>query len=182
MDIFQISQEAKAFVESALHYSKDMAIGNGPQGPFDHLFRLKSPHYNAGATPRFNPDDLFLYAVTDSRMNKKWGRSITDAVRAAIEGGATIIQLRSVTWSLTLSVSKLNISIPCTFFLFWKKCAIACFVSTSSAWFVGHLFYKNFQKLGISLIKNLEFLLWQEVKNDLWVILLLLWWVTLKGF
>lgn len=118
MDILQILQEAKAFVESALHYSKDMAIGNGPQGPFDHLFRLKSPHYNVGATPRFNPDDLFLYAVTDSRMNKKWGRSITDAVQAAIEGGATIIQLRSVTWSLTLSISKLNISIPSTFFLF----------------------------------------------------------------
>ncbi|OAY79547.1 putative thiamine biosynthetic bifunctional enzyme, chloroplastic [Ananas comosus] len=92
--MLQAVQEAKAFVESALHYSKDMAIGNGPQGPFDHLFRLKSPHYNVGATPRFNPDDLFLYAVTDSRMNKKWGRSITDAVQAAIEGGATIIQLR----------------------------------------------------------------------------------------
>ena len=44
----------------------------------------------------FNPSDLFLYAVTDSRMNKKWGRSITDAVKAAIDGGATIIQLRFV--------------------------------------------------------------------------------------
>ncbi|KAJ0010652.1 hypothetical protein Pint_33178 [Pistacia integerrima] len=30
----------------------------------------------------------------DSGMNKKWGRSITDAVKAAIEGSATIIQLR----------------------------------------------------------------------------------------
>ncbi|XP_020395459.2 probable thiamine biosynthetic bifunctional enzyme, chloroplastic [Zea mays] len=27
-------------------------------------------------------------------MNKKWGRSIKDAVKAAIEGGATIVQLR----------------------------------------------------------------------------------------
>lgn len=27
-------------------------------------------------------------------MNKKWGRSINDAVRAAVEGGATIVQLR----------------------------------------------------------------------------------------
>jgi hydroxymethylpyrimidine kinase / phosphomethylpyrimidine kinase / thiamine-phosphate diphosphorylase len=44
----------------------------------------------------FNPDDLFLYAVTDSGMNKKWGRSIKDAVKAAIEGGATIVQLRSL--------------------------------------------------------------------------------------
>ncbi|XP_021718433.1 thiamine biosynthetic bifunctional enzyme TH1, chloroplastic-like isoform X2 [Chenopodium quinoa] len=30
----------------------------------------------------------------DSGMNEQWGRSITDAVKAAIEGGATIVQLR----------------------------------------------------------------------------------------
>jgi hydroxymethylpyrimidine kinase/phosphomethylpyrimidine kinase/thiamine-phosphate diphosphorylase len=35
--------------------------------------------------------------VTDSRMNKKWGHSIKDAVRSAIEGGATIVQLRYAT-------------------------------------------------------------------------------------
>ncbi|XP_042507093.1 thiamine biosynthetic bifunctional enzyme TH1, chloroplastic isoform X2 [Macadamia integrifolia] len=52
---------AKRFVETALDYSKDLPIGNGPQ---------------------------------DSGMNNKWGRSISDAVKAAIEGGATIIQLR----------------------------------------------------------------------------------------
>jgi hydroxymethylpyrimidine kinase/phosphomethylpyrimidine kinase/thiamine-phosphate diphosphorylase len=49
-----------------------------------------------GSLHKFNPDDLFLYAVTDSGMNKKWGRSIKDAVKAAIEGGATIVQLRYV--------------------------------------------------------------------------------------
>ncbi|KAI4977969.1 hypothetical protein ZWY2020_014523 [Hordeum vulgare] len=87
-------QVAKNFVESALHHSKDLVIGNGPQGPFDHLFRLKRPPYNIGSQQRFNPDSLFLYAVTDSRMNKKWGHSIEDAVKAAIEGGATIVQLR----------------------------------------------------------------------------------------
>ena len=86
---------AKNFVESALHHSKDLIIGNGPQGPFDHLFRLKCTPYNVGSQQRFNPDSLFLYAVTDSRMNKKWGHSIEDAVKAAIEGGATIVQLRS---------------------------------------------------------------------------------------
>lgn len=87
---------AKNFVESALHHSKDLVIGNGPQGPFDHLFRLKCPPYNIGSQQRFNPDSLFLYAVTDSRMNKRWGHSMEDAVKAAIEGGATIVQLRSV--------------------------------------------------------------------------------------
>lgn len=91
-----IVQAAKAFVESALNYSKDIVIGNGPQGPFDHLFRLKSQNYNVGLKPRFDANDLFLYAVTNSGMNNKWGRSITDAVKASIEGGATIIQLRFV--------------------------------------------------------------------------------------
>ena len=89
-------QAAKQFVESALGYSKDIVIGNGPQGPFDHLFRLKIKEYNTSKRLPFNADDLFLYAVTDSRMNKKWGRSITEAVRACIEGGATIVQLRLV--------------------------------------------------------------------------------------
>uniref|UniRef100_A0A0E0BPZ7 Uncharacterized protein n=1 Tax=Oryza glumipatula TaxID=40148 RepID=A0A0E0BPZ7_9ORYZ len=87
-------QVAKNFVESALHHSKDLVIGNGPQGPFDHLFKLKCPPYNVGSQPSFKPDQLFLYAVTDSGMNKKWGRSIKEAVQAAIEGGATIVQLR----------------------------------------------------------------------------------------
>ena len=79
-----------------MDYSKDIAIGNGPQGPFDHLLRLKSYVQNSCRQVGFNPNDLYLYAVTDSRMNKKWGRSITDAVKAAIDGGATIIQLRFV--------------------------------------------------------------------------------------
>lgn len=81
---------AKHFVEDALQYSKDIMIGDGFQGPFDHLFKLK----NSGRQVAFKPSDLLLYAVTDSGMNRKWGRSITNAVRAAIEGGATIIQLR----------------------------------------------------------------------------------------
>ncbi|KAK1322926.1 hypothetical protein QJS10_CPA02g00730 [Acorus calamus] len=88
-------QAAKTYVGNALRYSKDIVIGRGPQGPFDHLFQLKSHIFNLNSNDHhFNPDDLFLYAVTDSRMNKKWGRSITDAIGAAIEGGATIIQLR----------------------------------------------------------------------------------------
>ncbi|XP_021286161.1 thiamine biosynthetic bifunctional enzyme TH1, chloroplastic isoform X2 [Herrania umbratica] len=85
---------AKRFVETALDYSKDIFIGNGPQGPFDHLLRLKRHSQDCHRLQAFNSSDLLLYAVTDSEMNKKWGRSITDAVKAAIEGGATIVQLR----------------------------------------------------------------------------------------
>ncbi|XWS67951.1 hypothetical protein CRYUN_Cryun04dG0048700 [Craigia yunnanensis] len=85
---------AKRFIETALDYSKEIVIGNGPQGPFDHLLRLKSHSQDCHRLQPFNPSDLFLYAVTDSGMNKRWGRSIVDAVKAAIEGGATIVQLR----------------------------------------------------------------------------------------
>lgn len=85
---------AKRYVETALEYSKDILIGNGIQGPFDHLLRLKSGSHSFHRKDAFNPSDLFLYAVTDSGMNKKWGRSTVDAVAAAIHGGATIVQLR----------------------------------------------------------------------------------------
>lgn len=83
---------AKRYVETALEYSKSINIGNGPQGPFDHIFKLK--RNISGRLQPFTPSDLFLYAVTDLGMNKKWGRSITDAVKGAIEGGATIVQIR----------------------------------------------------------------------------------------
>ncbi|XP_062030278.1 thiamine biosynthetic bifunctional enzyme TH1, chloroplastic isoform X2 [Rosa rugosa] len=85
---------AKCYVETALDYSKEIFIGNGPQGPFDHLMRLKNNIHKSAGQVRFNPSNLFLYAVTDSGMNRKWGHSISDAVKAAVEGGATIVQLR----------------------------------------------------------------------------------------
>lgn len=97
-------QVAKCYVETALDYSKDMLIGNGLQGPFDHLFKLKRNVHNSSRQQVFDPSDLFLYAVTDSGMNSKWGRSITDAVKVAIEGGATIVQLRYSSLSLAFLV------------------------------------------------------------------------------
>ncbi|KAK6156990.1 hypothetical protein DH2020_011238 [Rehmannia glutinosa] len=84
---------AKRYVGSALDYSKDILIGGGRQGPFDHLMKLKNNALPCVRRP-FDPSDLLMYAVTDSRMNKRWGRSMSDAVKAAIEGGATIVQLR----------------------------------------------------------------------------------------
>lgn len=89
-------QVAKRFVETALDYSKDIVIGNGAQGPFDHFFALKSINQSTCGQNKFNPNDLLLYAVTDSGMNRRWGRSISDAVKSAVEGGATIVQLRFV--------------------------------------------------------------------------------------
>ncbi|KAF7803616.1 thiamine biosynthetic bifunctional enzyme TH1, chloroplastic [Senna tora] len=92
--ILEAVRASKRFIETALDYSKDLVIGNGTQGPFDHFFALKNISQNSTRQDKFNPNDLLLYAVTDSRMNRKWGRSILDAVKAAIEGGATIVQLR----------------------------------------------------------------------------------------
>ncbi|XP_017215559.1 thiamine biosynthetic bifunctional enzyme TH1, chloroplastic isoform X2 [Daucus carota subsp. sativus] len=92
--MLQAVRVAKHYVETALDYSKDIHIGNGLQGPLDHLCKLKRNVHSSSRLQRFNPDDLLLYAVTDSKMNNKWGRSIAAAVKAAIEGGATIIQLR----------------------------------------------------------------------------------------
>ncbi|KAE8690624.1 Thiamine biosynthetic bifunctional enzyme BTH1 [Hibiscus syriacus] len=83
-----LSAVAKRCFETALDYSKEIGIGNGPQGPFDHLLRLKSHSQDCHRQQPFSPSDLFLYAVTDSRMNKRWGQSIADAVKAAIDGGA----------------------------------------------------------------------------------------------
>ncbi|PKI74854.1 hypothetical protein CRG98_004626 [Punica granatum] len=85
---------AKRFVETALDYSKEIVVGDGPQGPFDHFLMLKREMQGSRKHWIFEPSRLFLYAVTDSVMNKNWDRSITDAVKAAIEGGATIVQLR----------------------------------------------------------------------------------------
>lgn len=85
-------------MQSALLHSKDLMIGNGVQGPFDHLFMLKKHAQKL----RFNANSLLLYAVTDSQMNRKWARSITEAVKASIEGGATIIQLRFFTMFLII--------------------------------------------------------------------------------
>lgn len=87
-------QVAKRFVESALEYSREIVVGDGPQGPFDHLLRMKREMQGSRKHWTFEPKRLFLYAVTDPEMNRRWGRSVTDAVKAAIEGGATIVQLR----------------------------------------------------------------------------------------
>lgn len=92
--VFSAVKIAKRYVETALGYSKDILIGRGYQGPFDHLMKLKNNAMNLQMHRPFDPSDLLLYAVTDSRMNQKWGRFISDAVKGAIEGGATIIQLR----------------------------------------------------------------------------------------
>ena len=38
--------------------------------------------------------DIRAYVVTDPDCNAMWGRSNADAVKAAVAGGATIVQIR----------------------------------------------------------------------------------------
>ncbi|KAM7250253.1 hypothetical protein ACFE04_022136 [Oxalis oulophora] len=50
---------AKNFTETALDYSKHLSTGTGPQGPFDHLLKLKSNNlYNPHRQVAFNPRQL----------------------------------------------------------------------------------------------------------------------------
>jgi hydroxymethylpyrimidine kinase/phosphomethylpyrimidine kinase/thiamine-phosphate diphosphorylase len=84
---------AKQYLADTLQQSAGLKIGRGAQGPLNHLYKLSN--WGKTSTERqFNPETLLLYAVTDTAMNKRWGRSTADAVRGAIEGGATIIQIR----------------------------------------------------------------------------------------
>ncbi|CAI6002765.1 unnamed protein product, partial [Closterium sp. NIES-65] len=87
------TQDAKAYLSHILAKSLPITMGSGLQGPLNHLplvCRFGLPNSRAA----FHPAQLRLYAVTDSRMNKTWGRSVGDAIREAIAGGATFLQIR----------------------------------------------------------------------------------------
>ncbi|KAI5055033.1 hypothetical protein GOP47_0030178 [Adiantum capillus-veneris] len=86
-------QAAKHYIQDALQFSKRLRIGKGPHGPLNHLFALPK-HTEKPKHHIFKPSDLKVYAVTDSGMNRRWQRSTAEAVKSAIEGGATIVQLR----------------------------------------------------------------------------------------
>ncbi|KAG6544521.1 hypothetical protein Mapa_014039 [Marchantia paleacea] len=88
----QAVQAAKTYVAKTLQRSAKLTIGSGAQGPLNHVHQLN--HWEILGEPHFRPDHLLLYAVTDSSMNKQWGRSTSEAVQAVIEGGATIVQIR----------------------------------------------------------------------------------------
>nr|GEU97894.1 thiamine biosynthetic bifunctional enzyme TH1, chloroplastic isoform X1 [Tanacetum cinerariifolium] len=138
---------AKQYVETALEYSKSLNIGKGPQGPFDHLFKLKRNAISSSRLQPFEPSDLFLYAVTDSGMNKRWGRSITDAVRAAILGGATIVQIRMeekdhYLYETTLSMLRASVaagSLDATLSKLINKHSL-CFLIGFSCWHKFHMY------------------------------------------
>ena len=102
---------AKAYLTEVLSHSRDLQLGGGPHGPLNHLSSVTAkPVWPVRATlaatstvagveqpdaaPALPPGSLLLYAITDVSQNSKHGRSMYDAVRGAIAGGATMVQVR----------------------------------------------------------------------------------------
>lgn len=102
LPLAQAVREARAYLHAALGRSAPLAIGTGVQRPFNHGFMLADwavASASQGA-PSTYPDRarvreaMRLYAVTDPRCNKACGRTMAEAVREAVRGGATIVQIR----------------------------------------------------------------------------------------
>ena len=76
--------------------SSNFSIGDSPTSPSPLLHRTPSSTAAVFSLPPrvINAVDLRLYAVTDPSMIEASGGSLEEAVSAAIDGGATVIQLR----------------------------------------------------------------------------------------
>lgn len=96
---------ARGYLNDALRLSAGLRIGGGRQQPFNHGFALSDWRMYGSAAGggsgsggrcrlHVRAVDLRLYAVTDTHCNRKAGRSLVDAVRQAVAGGAGAVQLR----------------------------------------------------------------------------------------
>ncbi|KAF5829310.1 Phosphomethylpyrimidine kinase-domain-containing protein [Dunaliella salina] len=106
LPMLQAVDAASQYLHAALWNSKASHIGKGAQRPFNHGWMLADwhrrtfPSYNVEgmahqtADPKFVRRMLWLYAVTDPDLNQRHGRSLRNAVTAAIAGGATMVQVR----------------------------------------------------------------------------------------
>ncbi len=79
------------YLQDALGGSLEMDIGQGTQLPFHHGYRLHRWPKRRSFRTAFS---LCLYGITDQRYNEKHKRSFREAVRGAIDGGVTILQIR----------------------------------------------------------------------------------------
>ncbi|KAK9829096.1 hypothetical protein WJX72_003863 [[Myrmecia] bisecta] len=86
---------AKTYLTEALRRSASLQIGTGVQRPINHGFEVADwAAQQASTSGRTNECDLRVYAVTDSSCNAAWKRPLGEAVRLAILGGTTVIQIR----------------------------------------------------------------------------------------
>ena len=91
MDPLDAIRHAIFYLQDALRGSLEMDIGQGTQLPFHHGYQLHRWPKRRSFRTTFN---LCLYGITDRRYNEKHDRSFREAVRAAIAGGVTILQVR----------------------------------------------------------------------------------------
>ncbi|KAL3147596.1 hypothetical protein ABBQ38_014648 [Trebouxia sp. C0009 RCD-2024] len=90
-------QKAKAWLSSVLQASAAVHIGTGPHKPLNHGFETNDWAQQPVKPPSnlHKPAlDYRLYAVTDPACNARCQRSNAEAVRQAIQGGVTLVQLR----------------------------------------------------------------------------------------
>eukprot|EP00775_Hariotina_reticulata_P003374 gene3374-3649_t len=114
LSLVEAVQSAKDYLTSVLAASVGLGLGAGPQHPFHHgagLVRVGCAAEGSqqglrviGDMSALNPSgangagvkalDLRMYVVTDPHCNAKAGRSLFEAVKAAVAGGATVVQIR----------------------------------------------------------------------------------------
>jgi hydroxymethylpyrimidine kinase / phosphomethylpyrimidine kinase / thiamine-phosphate diphosphorylase len=90
---------AQRYVAGVLVASSRLRLGgNGVQGAMDHGCLL----CRQAALPPTAAPDYLLYVITDAGCNASKGRTMYDAVTAAIAGGATVIQVRCVPCAMSV--------------------------------------------------------------------------------
>ena len=116
-DVLTAVRKARSYLYSTLERSRSLKVGGGRHGPMYHmgtlLPRVFSPplpsswarglHFgrSGGSNKGYGGTivskgfiDLSVYAITDSSAAAQFERTMEASVVAAIEGGATVIQLR----------------------------------------------------------------------------------------
>ena len=102
-------EAAQRYVHECIARSVPLSLGGGSQGAMDHgagLVEIGGGGVGRGvgreaaaarATRRVQHElDYSVYAVTDDGMNARHSRPMDQAVREAVAGGATVIQIRCV--------------------------------------------------------------------------------------
>merc|ERR1712176_600687 len=91
LDVHSSVRTAKTYLTRVISESKGLDLGGQqrPQGPMHHqvLRTCGDPLLKSASHYKF-------YAVTDSKINARYGRDLVGAVNGAVQGGATIVQLR----------------------------------------------------------------------------------------
>ena len=102
---------AQRYVAGILAASAHLQMGRGEQGAMDHSARLS----RGPAAELRMPPDYRLYGVTDPACNASCGRTMAQAVRAAIQGGVTMLQIRYVkqAGAMLSAASTLTLSACC---------------------------------------------------------------------